>query len=149
MSILRQGVLLGGGGSGGGVVTHPNRMIVFEFDNGGLVLPVGLTTLPVVVPFAHTIKSAQGVAFDTATGLAPTGSIQIDVWRDSYANYPPVVGDSITAAARPTITAANKYTDSTLTGWNTAGAAGDYYVAQIMSVTGVVAAAFYLAVSPT
>lgn len=147
MSILR-GILTGGTGSGGGTVTHPDRVIVFEFDNGGLVLPVGLTTIPVMVPFAHTVKSAQGVAFDTATGLAPTGSIQIDVWRDSYSAYPPTVGDSITAAAKPTITAANKYSDSTLTGWSTSGAAGSYYVAQVVSVSGVVAAAFYLTVEP-
>lgn len=148
MSILRQGVLLGGGGSGGGVVTHPNRMIVFEFDNGGLVLPVGLTTLPIAVPFAHEIVSWTMVSFDTVTGIAPPVSVQADVWRDSYASYPPVVGDSITAAAKPTITAATKATDSTLTGWSKTGAAGDLYVASIVSVTAAVAVALYLILDP-
>ena len=48
-----------------------------------------------------------------------SGSVVVDVWKDTYANYPPTVADTITAAAKPTISAADKSTDSTLTGWTT------------------------------
>lgn len=54
-----------------------------------------------------------------------TGSIVLDLWKDTYANFPPVVGDSITASAKPTVTTAAKAESSTLTGWTTSVAAGD------------------------
>lgn len=54
-----------------------------------------------------------------------TGSIQVDIWKDVYANYPPTVADSITGAATPAISSGVKNTDSTLTGWTTAITAGD------------------------
>ena len=37
-----------------------------------------------------------------------TGSIVIDIWKDTYANYPPTVGDTITAGSPPTISSASK-----------------------------------------
>jgi hypothetical protein len=47
-----------------------------------------------------------------------SGSIVIDIWEDTYANYPPTVADSITASAKPTISASTKGQSSTLTGWS-------------------------------
>lgn len=47
-----------------------------------------------------------------------SGSIQFDLWVDSYENYPPTVGDTITASAKPAISSDTKYTDSTLDGWS-------------------------------
>ncbi len=55
-----------------------------------------------------------------------SGSIVIDVWKDTYANFPPTVADTITAAAKPTLAAAQKAEDVTLTGWTTALNAGDW-----------------------
>jgi len=46
-------------------------------------------------------------------------------WNATYALFPPADIDSITASAPPTISAAQKSQDSTLTGWTTAIAAGD------------------------
>jgi len=54
-----------------------------------------------------------------------TGSIVVDIWKDSYANFPPTDADSITASAPPTISSAQKSQDSTLTGWTTSISAGD------------------------
>lgn len=54
-----------------------------------------------------------------------SGSIVVDIWKDTYANFPPDNADSITAAAPPTISGAQKSQDATLTGWTTAIAAGD------------------------
>jgi hypothetical protein len=72
----------------------------------------------IVVPFACTITKVTLLA-DAA------GSVVIDVWKDTYGNYPPTVADTIVAAAKPTISAASKAQDSTLTGWNTSILAGD------------------------
>jgi len=89
----------------------------FVIDGGGSVITTG-TKGVLVVDFAATITKW------TLLGDV-SGSIVVDVWKDTYANHPPVVGDSITAAAKPTISGATKGQSSTLTGWTTSIAAGD------------------------
>lgn len=70
------------------------------------------------VPFDSTIQQVTLLA-DQA------GSIVIDIWKASYANYPPVLANSITASAKPTLSSAIKSQDSTLTGWTKSITAGD------------------------
>jgi hypothetical protein len=64
-----------------------------------------------------------------------SGSIVVDIWEDTYANYPPTDADSITASAVPTITTAVKSQDSTLTGWTTAIVGGSTLRYNVDSVT--------------
>ena len=52
-----------------------------------------------------------------------SGSIVIDIQSGTYAAFP--TNSSICAAAKPTISAAQKSQDTTLTGWTTAIAAGN------------------------
>jgi len=54
-----------------------------------------------------------------------SGSIVVDIWKDTYANFPPTDADSITASAPPTISSAQKSQDSTLTGWTKSISSGD------------------------
>jgi len=89
----------------------------FIIDGGGVVITTGVKG-DLQIPFACTITGVVLLADQV-------GSIVIDIWKDSYANYPPVVGDSICAAAKPTLAAAAKSEDNTLTGWIVAIAAGD------------------------
>jgi hypothetical protein len=37
-----------------------------------------------------------------------SGSIVVDVWKDTYANYPPTVADTIAGSDKPTLSSANK-----------------------------------------
>jgi hypothetical protein len=90
-------------------------------DGGGSVITTGVKGF-LRVPFACTILAATLLSTDAA---ATAGSIVIDIWKDTYANYPPTVADTITASAKPTLASANKSEDTTLTGWTTAVAAGD------------------------
>jgi hypothetical protein len=64
-----------------------------------------------------------------------SGSIVVDIWKDTYANYPPTVADTITAAAKPTISATTKSQNATLTGWTTAITAGDTLRFNVDSIT--------------
>lgn len=91
--------------------------IDFTIDGAGVAITTGVKGY-LRIPFACTITAAVLLADQT-------GSIVIDIWKDTYANYPPVNADSITAAAPPTISAADKSKDTTLTGWTTAIAADD------------------------
>ena len=90
--------------------------------------PTAGDVLIVPVPFACTITKV------TMLGNL-SGSAVVDIWKDTYANHPPTVADTITAAAKPTISAATKSQDATLTGWTTAIAAGDILVFKVDSAS--------------
>jgi len=90
-------------------------------------------------PFASGVKGYIQVpfaAFITSVTLLgdTTGSVVVDIWKDTFANFPPTVADSICASAKPTITSSDKYTDATLTGWNRDIAVGDILAFNIDSV---------------
>ena len=97
-------------------ITDEEVAITFIIDGGGSAITTGIKG-DLEIPFACTIVRATMLADQS-------GSIVVDVWKDTYANYPPIDGDSITASAPPTITTATKSQDSTLTGWTKAIATG-------------------------
>jgi len=101
--------------------------LVADIDGGGAEIETGIQGW-LQVPFACTITSNTLLADQS-------GSIVIDIWKDTYANYPPDNSDSITASAPPTISATNKSTDSTLTGWTTSVSAGDILYFNVDSVS--------------
>jgi hypothetical protein len=86
-------------------------------DGGGSAITTGVKG-DIRIPFAGTITKVTLLADQS-------GSIIIDLWKDTYANFPPTDVDSITSATPPTITTATKSEDSTLTGWTTSVTAGD------------------------
>lgn len=92
--------------------------------NFGMILGDGTNVIgtgikgDLTIPIACTITGVTMLA-DTS------GSIVVDLWKDTYAQFPPTDADSITASAPPTISAATKSTDTTLTGWTTSVSAGD------------------------
>ena len=63
------------------------------------------------------------------------GSMVVDIWKDTYANYPPTDADSITSASPPTLSGVSKSTDTVLSGWTTSVAAGDVLAFNIDSVS--------------
>ncbi|MBI4443516.1 MAG: hypothetical protein HY649_09110 [Acidobacteria bacterium] len=103
--------------------------IGITIDGGGSAITSGVQGY-IEVPFACTITQATTLADQS-------GSIVIDVWKDTYANYPPTVLDTITASAKPTITTATKAQDATLTGWTTSVSAGDIIGFNVDSATTV------------
>jgi len=94
------------------------------------------------VPFNCTIKSATLLA-------DASGSIVIDIWKDSYANYPPTDGDSITASAPPTLSSAAKSEDTSLTGWTTNLSVGDVLFFNVDSASTVKKVVLLLKVEKT
>ena len=66
-----------------------------------------------------------------------SGSLVVDIWNDSYANFPPTDADSITASAPPTLSTAQKSQDNTLTGWTTSMTKDNYLIANIDSASTV------------
>lgn len=103
--------------------------IEFVIDGGGSTITTGVKGY-LEVPFACTITAARMFADQS-------GSIVVDVWKDTYANYPPVDADSITASAPPTISSTTKSQDTTLTGWTTTVSAGDVLGFNVDSCTSI------------
>jgi hypothetical protein len=103
------------------------RTIVFVIDGGGSAITTGIKG-DLQVDFGCTINQVTMLADQS-------GSVVVDIWKDSYANYPAVDGDSITSSAVPTITTATKSQDATLTGWTTAITAGDHLRFNVDSAT--------------
>jgi hypothetical protein len=106
--------------------SYRTAVLTFTIDGGGLPITTGHKA-DLVVDFNCYIEQVTLLA-------AQSGSIVIDLWKDTYGNYPPVVGDTITASAKPTLSAATKYQSSTLTGWTRAINAGDIIRLNVDSV---------------
>lgn len=100
----------------------------FGLDNNGAVLTIG-TKAYATVPFSGTIVSWVIYADQI-------GSAQVDVWKTSYASYPPTVADTITGTDQPKLVTAIKNTNLSLGAWtNTTVNAGDIFAFNVDSVS--------------
>jgi len=136
------GQVLSSTGASAPLWTDLSAAIPFIVDGGGTPLLSGLQGY-IQVPFACTISSASMLADQT-------GNIVMDIWKDTYANFPPTVADSICGpGSKPTITAGIKYTDSDLTGWTRAIAAGDILAFNIDSASAITRVTITLNVTRT
>jgi hypothetical protein len=91
----------------------------FIIDGGGSAIATGIKG-DIIIDYACTLDSWTLIA-DAA------GAIVIDVWKDTYANFPPTDEDSMCSGKEPTITATNASAqDTSITDWTTDDiAAGD------------------------
>lgn len=113
--------------------------IACVLDGGGAAIAVG-TKVYLEVPFACTITGWTIIADQS-------GSIVVDVWKDVYANYPPTVADTIAGSEKPTISAATKGQDLSLTTWTLPVAAGDIIAFNVDSCTTITRATVSLRVA--
>jgi len=112
-----------------GVASNQIEALPITFDGSGAVLTVG-TKNRYHVPYACTISKIFMYADQS-------GSVVLDIWKNDYTNYPATIANTIVASAKPTISAATKSTDSTLTGWTTSIAADDHLVVNIDSCSSI------------
>jgi hypothetical protein len=117
--------------TGAATWTTDDGTTYFQFTKDGLgsVLSTGILG-DIRFPVACTITGVSMLADQS-------GSAVVDCWLDTYANYPPTVADTITASAKPTISATTKSNDDTLTGWTTSVAAGSTMRLNLDSVTSI------------
>lgn len=115
--------------------------IEYVIDGGGSAITTGLKGF-LEVPFACTIMQWTLMA-------DVSGSIVVDIWKGTYANYPPTSGDVITASAKPTISSAVKGQSATLTGWTTSISENDILAFNVNSVSTVTRVTLSLKVRKT
>jgi len=118
--------------------------IVFVIDGGGSAITTGIKG-DLRIPFACTV--------DSWTLLADqSGAIVVDIWKDTYANYPPTDADAMPGSGKePTIAASGtKAEDSTITDWTTDDiTAGDTLRFNVDSCTTITRATLALKVTRT
>ena len=98
-------------------------------DGGGSAITTGVKGY-ISIPYACTINTWVLLADQS-------GSIVIDVWKDTLANYPPTVADTIAGSEKPTLSTATNNTDTNLTTWTTSVTAGDVIGFNVDSATTV------------
>ena len=88
----------------------------------------------------------NGIKFRSAVSMKITGwtlladqsgSIVIDVWKDSYGNFPPTVADTIAGTEKPTLSSEQKNQDLSLSTWTQDIDAGDVLAFNVDSATTV------------
>jgi hypothetical protein len=114
--------------------------IGITIDGGGNTPTTG-TKAFLKVPYACTI-TGWTIVSDIV------GSAVIDIWKDIEANFPPTIADTITAAAKPTLSSQQLVTGSP-TGWTVAVAAGDILLFNLDSVSTLNRVQLFLQVNKT
>ncbi len=109
------------------ISTNQKRAVVtFKVISDTTITTGEKTPTRVVVPYSGTITAWYIVSNANTTAT-------LDVWKANAAI--PTGANTITASAKPVITAASFATSSTLTGWTTAVAQGDVMVLEVESNT--------------
>ena len=99
--------------------------ITFIIDGGGSAITTGEKGF-LRIEFACIIQRV--------TALVDTGTITVDVWKDTYANFPPTDDDSITGDSPFNIISDQKYENDGLDDWTTLIRAGDILAFNVDSV---------------
>lgn len=99
----------------------------YVIDGGGVVITTGEKAGFIRIPFTGHIVGWS------LYGDGTSGSIVIDSWKDTHANFPPTVADTIWGGTRPEISAD---TDAEGTGLSIAVTKGEIIRHNVVSVTG-------------
>ncbi len=99
------------------LISAAKAALAFTIDGGGQAITTGVKG-NLRVPFPCIIDRVTLTA-DQA------GSIQVDIWKSTYAGFPPSDADSITGGNEAKIVGSSKSDDADLTGWTASLSEGD------------------------
>lgn len=112
------------------------RTLIVVLDGVGAELSPGIK-VDAAIHFACDIGAWRLLALEA-------GDLQVDIWKTTYAGFPPTVTDTITGSDVPILSTADKAESAALTGWTTTVAAGDTFRFNIDSVSGITRATLTL-----
>ena len=116
-----------------------NRTVGVSIDGGGSAVTTG-TKGYVEVPYAGTITGWKIIS-------DVSGSAVFDVWKSNAAI--PTNANTITASAKPTLTASQRAASTTLTGWTTGVAVNDVFGFEVESASTITKATLILVIRQT
>lgn len=141
-------------GTGGSVTNAANAVTVGPSTNTRTrqityIANGGGSALTATSAFDAYVQCEYGCTITANTVLADqSGSVQIAITKSTYSGFPGSLA-SIVASAPPTLSTAQKSTDSTLTGWTTSVAAGDVLKFSLTSVATITFCQLALTVTTT
>jgi hypothetical protein len=107
------------------------RVVCLVVLGKGSVISTGLKGYSTPVPYNGTI-----IGWDIH---APqSGSCVVDVWKDTWANFPPTVADTIAGGEKPTLVAQQKNQDHNLTTWTRDVRKGDVFAFNVESASSII-----------
>lgn len=104
------------------------RLLQLSLWTTGQVVGPGFKRYSPPMPFPGTITGWDVVADQV-------GSIVVDVWKDTWANFPPTVADTITGTEKPTLSSEQNAQNLALTDWTTDVAVGDVFAFYVDSAS--------------
>lgn len=108
-----------------------DAILAIPFDGGGATIAAGYK-IALPVPRNLTVTGWRLVS------LSGAGSMVLDIWLDTFANYPPVVGDTVTGSEKPTLSAAETAEDTSLSTWtDVSWDVGDWFIVNVDSCSGI------------
>lgn len=93
------------------------KSVGLTIDGGGSIITTGIKG-DITLPYSGYIN-AWYLTSDVA------GDIVIDVWKDTFANFPPTVADTIAGTEQPTLSGTSFNFDTNLTTWTRQVQTGD------------------------
>ena len=95
--------------------------LLFVMDGGGSAIGTGIQSGALRVPYDCTITAAY-------LALDQSATMTVDIWKDTWANYPPTDADTICGGSELGSSAAQKgeETDPSGSGWTVSLSAGDW-----------------------
>jgi len=101
------------------------KTVTFGVDGSGAVITTGEKTTTIIsLPFSGTIVEWRLTSKEATT-------MTVDIWANDSAD--PTNSDSITASAKPSLTAAKFASSSSLSGWTTGVAKGKIFKIEVES----------------
>lgn len=100
-------------------VNARTRALGFVRDGDGSAISTGSPRY-VQSPFS-------GKIIGWSLGADQSGSVVIDVWRDSTANYPPTAADTIITTGKPTLSSQTNAESTDVSGWDRRVSVGDWF----------------------
>lgn len=120
-----------------------DKLVAIAVSKGALLTIGDFAGAPITTGVRGWLRFPYGMRITAWSLLADAvGSIQLDVWRTTYALFAPgvhpVAADSIAGSEKPTLTALAKNEDSVLTTWTTDINSGEVLAVNVDSTSGVI-----------
>lgn len=156
-SIISSGYLFNDFGTSSTDIWPADKIISYidnKLINQGTKGQIGIGIGNGVIPITTGVKSYVTVPYSgVITGWellsTATGSIVIDVWKDTYDNYPPTLSDSICGIDKPTLSSQIKNNNNILTAWSTSITEGDIIAFNVESASVVTQVTLTLKINKT
>lgn len=113
-----------------GISNLRQETVSFTIGGGGSAITAGLKGVGLQMGYNAVIRKVTVFA-------DVSGSVSIDIWKDTPANYPPTVVDTIVGGNPATIVSALSNSDVNLTGWNTDLNCDDILLYNVNSATDI------------